>query len=85
MGKRAMPWADVAEYVRTLQALLRGEKVEWDGAVIQMLHSENLAPSRPIKVPFIIGAGGPKGVAVAHELGDGVFGGFPIGGFEWSI
>jgi 5,10-methylenetetrahydromethanopterin reductase len=85
MGKRAMRWSDVADYVRTLKALLRGEKVDWDGAVIQMLHSENLSPPRPINVPFVIGAGGPKGVAVAHELGDGVFGGFPIGGFEWSI
>jgi 5,10-methylenetetrahydromethanopterin reductase len=85
MGQRALPWRDVAEYVRALQALLRGERVEWDGAAVEMLHSPGFAPPRPIRVPFVIGAGGPKGIAVAHELGDGVFGGAPIPGFDWSI
>jgi 5,10-methylenetetrahydromethanopterin reductase len=85
MGQRALRWADVAEYVRTLQGLLRGERVIWDGAPIEMLHAPGFAPPRPIHVPFVIGAGGPKGIAVAQELGDGVFGGFPIPGFDWSI
>ena len=85
MGKRALPWAQVAEYVRTLQGLLRGETVTWDGARISMLHSPGFAPPRPIEVPFVIGAAGPKGVAVAQELGDGVFGAQPIEGFDWSI
>src|SRR6185503_12822736 len=86
MGQRALPWAQVAEYVRALQGLLRGETVTWDGARISMLHSPGFAPPRPIRVPFLIGAAGPKGVAVARELGDGVFGaGAPIEGFDWSI
>ena len=85
MGKRALPWKQVAEYVRTLQGLLRGERVGWDGAQIEMLHSEGFAPARPIEVPFVIGAAGPKGIAVAKELGDGVFGAAPIEGFDWSI
>src|SRR5881397_1544296 len=38
MGQRPMRWADVATYIRTLRALLRGEETEWDGAVIRMLH-----------------------------------------------
>jgi 5,10-methylenetetrahydromethanopterin reductase len=85
MGKRALPWKQVADYVRALQGLLRGEQVSWDGATIQMLHSDGFAPERPIRVPFVIGAGGPKGIAVAKELGDGVFGATPIEGFGWSI
>jgi 5,10-methylenetetrahydromethanopterin reductase len=85
MGQRALSWADVAEYVRALQGLLRGERVIWEGAPIEMLHTPGFAPARPIDVPFVIGAGGPKGIAVAQELGDGVFGGFPIPGFDWSI
>jgi 5,10-methylenetetrahydromethanopterin reductase len=35
-------------------------------------------------VPFVIAVGGPKGIAVAQELGDGVFAPAPIPGFGWS-
>src|SRR5919108_3412638 len=38
MGQRPMKWSAVAEYVRVLRALLRGEQVEWEGGVMQMLH-----------------------------------------------
>src|SRR5258705_12302741 len=41
--------------------------------------------SRPIEVPFLIGAAGPKGIATAHDLADGVLGASPISGFKWSI
>jgi 5,10-methylenetetrahydromethanopterin reductase len=85
MGQRAQRWAEVAEYVLALQGLLRGERVIWEGAPIEMLHTPGFAPARPIRVPFVIGAAGPKGIAVARELGDGVFGGVPIPGFDWSI
>ena len=50
MGQRALRWSFVADYVRTLQALLRGEAVDWEGAAIQMLHSPGMAPERPIAV-----------------------------------
>ena len=40
MGKRPLKWATVANYVRTVQALLRGEQAEWEGAVVEMLHPE---------------------------------------------
>ena len=85
MGQRALRWVFVEEYVRALQGLLRGDVVTWDGAPIQMLHSPGMAPERPINVRWLIGAGGPKGVAVARELGDGVFGVLPIGDFDWSV
>jgi 5,10-methylenetetrahydromethanopterin reductase len=84
MGKRALPWKHVAEYVGALQGLLRGEEVTWEGALIRMLHPGGFAPPRPIRVPFLIAAAGPKGIAAARELGDGVFGGMPIAGFDWS-
>ena len=74
MGRRPMKWSDVGQYVRVLRALLRGEEAEWEGGAIRMLHPEGYGASRPIDVPFVIGAAGPKGIAVAHELGDGVFG-----------
>ena len=86
MGKRPLPWSYVSRYVETVRGLLRGEQVEWDDAIIQMIHPDGFVPARPINVPFVIAAGGPKGAAVAHELGDGVFTATaPMPGFDWSI
>ena len=73
LGKRPMPWRQVAEYVRCLKTLLAGETAEWDGAKIRMMHPSGYGAKRPISVPILIGADGPKGLAVAAELGDGVF------------
>jgi 5,10-methylenetetrahydromethanopterin reductase len=86
MGLRPLPWTYVARYVEVVKALLRGEQVEWDDALIQMIHPAGFAPERPIHVPFIIGASGPKGAAVAHKVADGVFSApAPTAGFDWSI
>src|ERR1700742_3834643 len=73
MGQRPMPWRQVAEYVRCLRALLAGDTTEWEGAKISMLHLPGFGALRPIEVPILFGAEGPKGLAVAAELGDGVF------------
>ncbi|OBK27479.1 5,10-methylene tetrahydromethanopterin reductase [Mycobacterium asiaticum] len=73
MGKRPMAWRQVAEYVRCLRTLLAGETAEWDGAQIRMMQLPGCGAPRPIDVPILIGADGPKGLAVAAELGDGVF------------
>ena len=87
MGQRALRWSFVADYVRTLQALLRGEVTTWDNAPVQMLHSPGMAPERPITVRWLIGAGGPKGEAVARKLGDGIFTAVTPAppGFDWSV
>jgi 5,10-methylenetetrahydromethanopterin reductase len=86
LGQRPMKWSAVREYVKVLKALLRGEQVEWEGGVMEMLHPAGYGAPRPIEVPFVIAAGGPKGIAVAKELGDGVFGALmPVPGFQWSV
>jgi 5,10-methylenetetrahydromethanopterin reductase len=86
MGQRALSWRYVGEYVQTVQGLLRGEVMQWDGAPIQMLHSPGLAPPLPIRVPILFGADGPKGQAVARRLGQGVLSTrSPIPGFAWSM
>ena len=86
LGQRPLKWSTVIDYVRVLRALLRGEQVEWEGATIAMLHPEGYGAARPIDVPFVIAAAGPKGIAAARELGDGVFAApMPIAGFRWSI
>jgi 5,10-methylenetetrahydromethanopterin reductase len=82
MGQKPLTWASTRRYIEQLRALLRGEQVEVDGAVVQMLHADELAPKRPIATPIVVAANGPKGIAVARELGDGVM---TIGGGEPSF
>ncbi len=84
LGQKPMRWVDVVAYVRQVQALLAGEPVEVDGAHVAMIHASGQAPRRPIEVPWLIGANGPKGLAAAEELGAGVFSTTPTAGFVWS-
>jgi 5,10-methylenetetrahydromethanopterin reductase len=72
LGKRALRWRFVEDWVCTVQALLRGERADWEGATIQMMHPAGFAPPRPIAVPWIIAAEGPRGAEVAARLGDGI-------------
>jgi 5,10-methylenetetrahydromethanopterin reductase len=73
MGNRAVTWAFMDSYLRAYRGLLRGEVIEWEGARMQMLHPDGHAPARPVDVPVLVGALGPKGHEVASELGDGLF------------
>jgi 5,10-methylenetetrahydromethanopterin reductase len=73
MGYGAIKWSFMAEYIRAYRGLLRGEVVEWEGAKMQMLHPAGHAPPRPIDVPILISALGPKGAEVARELADGLY------------
>jgi 5,10-methylenetetrahydromethanopterin reductase len=84
LGQRPLPLAHVRDYVLTLKALLRGEQVEVDGAKVQMLHGPGQAVERPIEVPMVLAAGGPKSVALAHEIFDGIAHVVPCPGFKWS-
>jgi 5,10-methylenetetrahydromethanopterin reductase len=38
-----------------------------------MLHLDGFGAPRPLAVPILVGVGGPKGIAVAEAVGDGVF------------
>ncbi|MEZ5375685.1 MAG: LLM class flavin-dependent oxidoreductase [Acidimicrobiales bacterium] len=73
MGQRPLSWKVLPTMVAQVQALLRGEVVEVDGRPTQMLHGDGQAPNRPIEVPWVLGVNGPKGLAVAEEMGCGVF------------
>jgi 5,10-methylenetetrahydromethanopterin reductase len=86
LGERSMRWATVTDYVRTLKALLRGEEVELEGRLMQMLHADGVVARRPIQVPIVVATNGRKGLEIARQAGDGVMsGGFPAPGFDWSI
>jgi 5,10-methylenetetrahydromethanopterin reductase len=73
MGYGAIRWKFMDAYIRAYRGLLRGETIEWEGARMRMLHPPGHGAPRPIDVPIIIGALGPKGAAVARELGDGLY------------
>ena len=74
MGQRPLSWRSIRAYIVALRSLLRGEAIEWNGAVMQMLHREGFAAPRPVDVPLIVGVSGPRGLAVAEEVADGVIG-----------
>jgi 5,10-methylenetetrahydromethanopterin reductase len=74
-------------YIDAYCGLLRGDIVEWEGARMQMLHPDGSAPARPVDVPILIGALGPKGRAVADGH-DGVYAtttleGLEPGAYDW--
>ena len=72
MGQKPLTWGWTRRYIEQLRALLRGEKVEVDGALVQMLHGPGFAPAFPVRTPIVVAANGPKGLAVAKEFGDGI-------------
>nr|MDT0664106.1 LLM class flavin-dependent oxidoreductase [Micromonospora sp. DSM 115978] len=73
MGKKGMKWSDLAAYLRQVRGLLAGDVVEIDGAACQMLHLPGWGPDRPLPTPLWAAPMGPKGFAVARDLGvDGV-------------
>jgi 5,10-methylenetetrahydromethanopterin reductase len=49
LGKRPMPWRQVADCVRCVKALLAGETAKWEGAKVRMLqlHLVRLPRQRP--------------------------------------
>ncbi|RPI08259.1 MAG: LLM class flavin-dependent oxidoreductase, partial [Actinobacteria bacterium] len=82
LGQKPLKWTFVREYVSAVIDLLAGKTVEWEAAPIRMLHPAGFGAARPIRVPIVLGTGGPKGEAVARELADGVFATGPSAGFE---
>lgn len=84
LGHRPMPWAEVADYVAAMRALLAGDDAEVEGRRVRLMQPDGYVVDRPAGVPILVAANGPKGLAVAHERGDGVM---TIGGgqpdFDW--
>jgi len=72
LNKKRLSLATTRRYFEQLRGLLRGDVVEIDGEQCQMIHWPGLAPARPIDVPLLWSAFGPKSRAVAQEIADGV-------------
>jgi 5,10-methylenetetrahydromethanopterin reductase len=72
LGQPPLPWADTRTYIAQVRGLLEGEAMVVDGAIVKMIPPAGFLPERPLPVPIIVAANGPKGLEVARELGDGV-------------
>ncbi|MDT5051597.1 MAG: 5,10-methylenetetrahydromethanopterin reductase [Mycobacterium sp.] len=84
LGQGPMRWSDVTTYIDAVQALLRGDRADWEGATMQMVHDRGLVAARPIAVPFLLGADGPKGVSLARSRGLGLMSAtVPHTGLSW--
>ncbi len=85
LGKDALTLAETGDHLRQLRGLLHGDVVQVDGEAVQMCQLERFAPPRPIEVPLLLSALGPKGQALTHEVADGIVTvGFALGGYDWS-
>ena len=86
LDQKALPWKDVRLYVEQLRGLLRGKVVEIDGKQCQMIHHPEMAKARPIDIPILLSAFGPKGTAITREIADGWMGVIPPSeGFDWAV
>jgi 5,10-methylenetetrahydromethanopterin reductase len=72
LGKGPARWAEVEAYVVGLKALLRGEDVAWDGAIVGLRHGSLTGVTLPQEPPILVAAHGPKGYAVAERSAGGV-------------
>ena len=72
LGKKPTRWTEVEDYVVGLRALLAGDELEWDGAVIGLRHGRLSGVTLPVPVEIRVAAHGPKGYAVAERAADGM-------------
>jgi len=86
LNKKRLSLATTRRYFEQLRGLLRGDVVEIDGEQCQMIHWPGLAPARPIDVPLLWSAFGPKSLAVAQEIADGVMtASDEPAGLDWNV
>src|ERR1700733_10924789 len=62
LGEAPTTWSYLRDYVAVFRGLLAGATVVWQGARMQMMPPDRHAPERPIEVPILISALGPKGL-----------------------
>ena len=72
MGKKPLKLAEMRTHIEQVRGLLKGDIVDIDGGLAQIIASPGRLPDRPIDVPFLMAADGPKGRALAKEITDGL-------------
>lgn len=86
MGKRPLKLAEMRTHIEQVKGLLNGDIVDIEGGLAQIIASPGRLPDRPINVPLLMAADGPKGRALAKELTDGLISlAGPAEGFETCL
>lgn len=84
LGRKPMALNHFAEYIRVVQALLRGEEVDYGKAgerhAIRFQRPGEGYYDLSHRIPIHVGGFGPKAQALAGKLGDGLITGIPRGG-----
>ena len=74
VGQQPTTLNGLCDYVIALRRLLAGETTIVDGAAVRMLHAAGLTAERPVGVPLWLSVFGPRGIALASDVADGVIG-----------
>ncbi|HEX3545958.1 MAG TPA: LLM class flavin-dependent oxidoreductase [Mycobacterium sp.] len=77
MGQRPMTLRALEDYVTAVRGLLAGDTVTIDGKPARMLHTDGLAAPRPVDVKMWLSVFGPRGIALAERIADGIIGLLP--------
>lgn len=86
LGKKALSWATTRTYIEQLRGLLAGQVVEVDGEQCQMIHWPGLTADRPLAIPILLSAMGPKGQEITKEIADGIItGGTEPFAMPWHV
>ena len=86
MGQKPLTLASMRTHITQVKALLRGEVVDINGGLAQILASEGWLPDRPITVPIYMAGQGPRARALAKEITDGLISlGGPAEGFDTCL
>ena len=72
LGQPPLRLSHMRRYMLQVRALLRGDAVDIDGGMAQILASGDWLPERPIKTPLLLASQGPKGRELAREVADGL-------------
>jgi len=84
LGKKPLTLKETGDFLRQLRGLLNGDVVQVDGEAVQMCQLPQFLPPRPIDVPILLSAIGPKGQALTHEVADGIMTvGFGLPDYGW--
>jgi 5,10-methylenetetrahydromethanopterin reductase len=74
VGQPAMTLRALSDYVSAVRLLLAGQTAIVDGSPVRMLHAPQLTEDRPLRVPLWLSVFGPRGIALASEIADGIIG-----------
>jgi 5,10-methylenetetrahydromethanopterin reductase len=74
VGQRPMTLTALVDYVVAVRHLLAGKTAIVDGKPVRMMHADGLTEPRPIDAPLWLSVFGPRGMALAGDVADGIIG-----------